>query len=349
VTQDLEQHIKRELYTKRFFTIPDLGSIHLKREAAKFSEDKSIIYPPNFHIVFSKQTTTSIDVNPKFQGALLSLSTRITEELNLHNKSKIRGLGVFQKEDEKIKFYPEKELEKSFSIGLEPIYGVSEVSKKFSGSPTIKGETLVVSKSKTDYSRLIKIAKTAAWVIIGLGLLYALFNIPINLSDDNIPVVKQKPVAQKETIIPSDSSQEFIDTLDIATEKPIIETQIEEKPTEKKQAEETVAKNVPTADSEIKKANQKIKNTKPYLPRPDTNQISTLTGKPCAIITGSFKSAIYSIRMIKRLQKLGYKVYTEENDSTTRVGLLYNCNNENEVDLLAKIKSTVDTSSWILQ
>jgi cell division septation protein DedD len=349
VTQELEQYIKRELYKKRHFSIPGVGTIQLIREAAKFSDDKSTILPPNFHLQLTQHRSDDGIDKSNYKSSQIELANRIKVELETTSKSKVKGLGVFQKENDKIKFYPDNDLEKSFSMGLEPIYGVKEVSKTFGGSPTIVGETLVYSKPKKDYTAYKKYGKIIGWTILGMALLYALLNIPINLPNDNIPIVKEKVTpprkeinAVADTVTPViapveiENSTEIVDQAsannNIKTEEPKIKEEIPVVPKSKSSSKNVVKT-----------------NSIPSTSKPDSNQISKLHGKPCAIITGSFKSATYSIRMIKKLQKLGYKVYTEETDSMTRVGLLYDCKKINEVDLLEKIKSSVDTNSWILQ
>ncbi|MBK8700170.1 MAG: hypothetical protein IPN29_11825 [Saprospiraceae bacterium] len=70
---------------------------------------------------------------------------------------------------------------------------------------------------------------------------------------------------------------------------------------------------------------------------------------PCVIITGSFKKAKYVLLMTERLQKLGYDVYTEETDSTTRVGLKYDCGSMDPDSLLSLIRTKVEKKSWILK
>ena len=69
----------------------------------------------------------------------------------------------------------------------------------------------------------------------------------------------------------------------------------------------------------------------------------------CVIITGSFKKAKYTVRMIQRLQNKGYEVYTEETDSTTRVGLKYDCASTDVDTLLAKIRKTIEAKAWVLE
>ncbi len=363
MTPRLEQHIKKELYTKRVFTIPGIGSFHLKREAATFSEDKFTLYPPNYHVQFSDDLSSAIDA--QYKDELLLLSERILNEINTNGKSKIRGLGVFQKENTKFNFYPDKDLEKAFSLGLEPVYNVKEVAKSYSGTPSIKAATLVVTKPKKDYTSLIKMAKIAGWIILGLGLLYALLNIPITLSDNNTPVIKEIKVTKPTDSVAKIDTPMYVstpqtgDSADTGIENSNAlnnpQDDIDKKTVEKETVEKPA---VPKLEQPKAKAQQSIASTKRaqkpvkiILPKTkvDTNEISPITGKACAVITGSFKTSIYALKMVKKLQKLGYKVYTEEKVGSTRVGLLFDCTKTNADSLLREIRSSIDTTSWILE
>lgn len=374
MTPRLEQHIKKVLYNKRVFDIPGIGSFHLKREAAKFSEDKTTIYPPNFHVEFSEQFS-NLPIEEAYKEEINQLSARIIDELAINGKSKIRNLGVFQKEAEKFNFYPDKELEKAFSAGLEPIYNVKEVSKSYSGTPTKVAETLVVTKPKKDYTALIKNAKILGYILLGLGVLYALLNIPINLKDNNTPVIKEIKVTKPSDVIAKIDTVAKVDTpLTQAivdhnqghqtNEEPPkssvpAKQEVVTKKEEVKSTREIVSTPTPKPTSTPKnKTPNHIASTKSAskvqhaaLPKPklDSNEVSAVTGKACAVITGSFKTSIYALKMVKKLQKLGYKVYTEEKGSMTRVGLLYDCRKINADSLLKDVRSKVDTTSWILE
>jgi cell division septation protein DedD len=373
VTPRLEQHIKKVLYNKRVFDIPGIGSFHLKREAAKFSEDKTTIYPPSFHVEFSDQFS-NIPTDESYKDEIHQLSERIINEVAVNGKSKIRNLGVFQKESEKFNFYPDKELEKAFSGGLEPIYNVKEVSKSYSGTPTKVAETLVVAKPKKDYSALIKNAKILGYILLGLGLLYALLNIPITLKDNNTPVIKEikttKPsdvITKIDTIAKVDTplTQSIVDHTPSATpeahdndqsttptneaDAPKKEVVIPAKEIAKVSTPKTIATPKNKAPKSSAKATSKPQPISLAKPKLDSNEISKVTGKACAVITGSFKTSVYAMKMVKKLQKLGYKVYTEEKGSMTRVGLLYDCTKMNADSLLKDVRSKVDTTSWILE
>ncbi len=355
MTPQIEQHIKRELLAKRTFALPGIGLLKLNREAAKFSDDKSTIYPPNFHVQFSEQKGCTYVGN--YSNEINTISKDINDQLAQGNKAKIKGIGIFQKENNKLNFYPEKEFENSFSMGLEPLHGIVEPNKTFAGTPKIVAETLVTQKPKKDYSELYRYLKIAAFSILGIGLLYALLNIPIPTSDNTpkinpIKVTKPEDVKRKmDSIRVADSLAAIQVAIDdsikaaAAENETLIKAQEEKETTKVESIKEQPSKNI-----NRKKPNNS-KNIDVTIPvtKIDTNEISRLTGKPCAVITGWFKSSTFAIRMVKKLQRLGYKVYTEESGGGTRVGVLYNCQKTDANKLLSEIKIKVDSTSWILQ
>ena len=53
--------------------------------------------------------------------------------------------------------------------------------------------------------------------------------------------------------------------------------------------------------------------------------------------------------MVTKLETLGYEVYTEETDSTTRIGVKYDCSRQQVDDLLNEVRTKVDVKSWVLR
>ena len=71
--------------------------------------------------------------------------------------------------------------------------------------------------------------------------------------------------------------------------------------------------------------------------------------KQCIIITGAYRSEKYKNLMIERIQKEGYKVYTEEVNGLVRVGLQFECTDTTLIEMLKKIRSTFDKNAWHLE
>ena len=53
--------------------------------------------------------------------------------------------------------------------------------------------------------------------------------------------------------------------------------------------------------------------------------------------------------MVAKLESSGYTVYTEETDSTTRIGVKYDCSQQEVDTLLREIRSKIDSKSWVLR
>jgi hypothetical protein len=68
----------------------------------------------------------------------------------------------------------------------------------------------------------------------------------------------------------------------------------------------------------------------------------------CIIITGSFKSKGNVDRMIRRLTEIGYQTYTEQYGTYTRVGVSFDCAENNLVDSIASVRKKINIQSWFL-
>ena len=69
----------------------------------------------------------------------------------------------------------------------------------------------------------------------------------------------------------------------------------------------------------------------------------------CKIITGVYSRYINVERMRDKLYNAGYTVYTEPLGSYTRVGLIYDCNQETDLEAyLQEVRRTISKKAWYL-
>lgn len=68
----------------------------------------------------------------------------------------------------------------------------------------------------------------------------------------------------------------------------------------------------------------------------------------CIIITGTFAKPVHALRMMNKLEDLGYDLYTEEVNDLTRVGLLFNCRNRDLKEFIYKVREQVNKDAWYL-
>jgi nucleoid DNA-binding protein len=69
----------------------------------------------------------------------------------------------------------------------------------------------------------------------------------------------------------------------------------------------------------------------------------------CIIIVGSYKQAKSSLKMINKLHEMNYDVYTEQHNDFTRVGISFDCTNEDLTNYIRKIRSEIAKDAWYLQ
>ncbi|MEZ4907247.1 MAG: hypothetical protein R2771_06335 [Saprospiraceae bacterium] len=67
------------------------------------------------------------------------------------------------------------------------------------------------------------------------------------------------------------------------------------------------------------------------------------------IICGSFNKSKYAEKLLGKIIKYGYEPFVEKYNNFTRVGLVFDLNNNNLTDLLTKVQYEIDKNSWILQ
>ena len=69
----------------------------------------------------------------------------------------------------------------------------------------------------------------------------------------------------------------------------------------------------------------------------------------CIIIVGSYKQAKSSLKMINKLQEMNYDVYTEQHKDFTRVGISFDCTNEDLTNYIRNLRSEIAKDAWYLQ
>jgi hypothetical protein len=70
--------------------------------------------------------------------------------------------------------------------------------------------------------------------------------------------------------------------------------------------------------------------------------------KKCVIITGAYTSEKYKQIMIDKILSNGYELYTDKARNMTRVGLQFECEGKDLLDMLRKIRSMFVSDAWYL-
>jgi hypothetical protein len=374
VTKDLELYIKYELYKHRKFAIPGVGTFLLKRIPSQFSGDRTIIYPPTFQVEFTEDQDPNTQLSAEYTNELATISNTLSDELLAKGKSKIAGLGIFINEGDHVKYYPDKDLEGTYAMGLQPITDIKEVNRTYVSPP----ETIAKTKyeDKDAFTRWLPFLLSLLLTLGAMAWVYYKpdffnFSAPIR----TLPIIDTPKVVidtavkidtiHNETLIDTltaDTSESKIDSIITSTQ---IDIKKETDSINKLLNEKKIVKPVPAVKKVIKPATPKatpmikrpielppapIKKTTPEIIQ-DEKQVqisSAAKGNQCMIITGSFTDQKNIDNMVDKLKKQGYKVFLLTIDNVTRVGIKYECEKADEAAILLKVKDTVAPGAWIM-
>jgi cell division septation protein DedD len=388
LTAQLINYIKYELQTKKSMGLPGLGTLLLYRKPATFDVNNTTLLPPSYKLNFTSSNTTSNSALPQvIKNDLEHLSAIINEDILKYGRSKIKNLGTFSKEENKISFTSDPNFESSYTIGLKAIDNVTVADKVFTGSkePVVSTETLIAKKQAKAPSELDQGLKNILLYLlygaIAAVILYALFNIKIPTSKNIDFKPKVKDTLVQNQVTPDTSSVQTAtvgDTITTeASKKDTListSTNIAEKDPKNSKID-AVKEEVPdtpitptlpkTKDSKIAKGssissskNSSSKKEAGSINKAKSNssnkfengRIEKLDGRPCVIVTGSFSKSTNTVKMVKHLQSKGYKVYTESLGELTRVGVVHQCTAGSNIDSIVEtIKNQINSDAWILE
>ncbi len=81
----------------------------------------------------------------------------------------------------------------------------------------------------------------------------------------------------------------------------------------------------------------------------DTTKISQDTSIECIVITGYFTRAKNVLKMVNKIEALGYEVFNEEIADGTRVGIKFDCTNLNLREKIFELREQISMDAWYLQ
>lgn len=319
MNQDTLYFIKQSLLKHKKFVFPGLGEFHLTRTASYFSDGHSTLHPPVYNIKFL-DSINGISAYDGYEDELVKISKEISSGLLKNRYVKINHFGEFIITDQNgINFTGDQNFESYFNPGYLPIHDLKEVSKVFAPASdlvhVVTTQTFVDDRSVSTFvkPKLSNIDwKFLKWLVpllIILGLLACFLFI-------------KRPAFDFDYFKPKSTNKS-----------------VEESPVLNKEESKTDAGSASTPPVYESKLSESDSIT---LDRRNRNL-------PCAVITASLKNPKYVLKMVTKLETLGYEVYTEETDSTTRIGVKYDCSRQHVDDLLNEVRSKVDGKSWVLR
>ncbi len=318
--QRIERHLRSFLWRYQRLHIPGIGLFVLHHKEADIRLQEGRIYPPSSKLTFEETTLKSKE-----------LATYI---------AMLEGMGTYETQDYLVKYV--KDLKKSIDKN-----GSARVGDL--GSLTLDGEGKLVFKEDQSLS----------------------FSMYQNL--DSYPISPIKRIVQQE-----DFNTEVIDREEESTLKywlPFIiislitlaglfwwYNQERDIPTitEEEQLDQVIEEEKEQGDYELYQEINDVKDTsieevisdEMVSDTSDMQEVSSdgesTDAYECVMIVGSYKSAKSTLKMMNKLEDLGYKVYTENYEDYTRVGIAFICKEKDLTLFIREVRKTLAPDAWYL-
>ena len=377
---DIPYYIRQVLREQRMVYVPDIGTFYLNQTSASFNDDKTNITPPSLDISFddSKSNDDSLLkyildaghlTEDKAKNKIAQYTQSAFNKLLNVDAFEIEGVGIIAKRsgNDKVEFEPKlsaltREFNDLVALKLTP---VSRIAEQVPNS-TVGTAPVNVEESESFLPRIL----IFTLLLIGAYFLGTyLYNNYINQPDNTeIIMADEEPANDVAAISESNEADlekkyneidELIDPLsdlekenantnnaqeNIADSKP--EVVIENPVVEKEAVDEVVEKGVNIVVDENAEAIEE--NTQDdNKPINKYSDIIPETGE-CIIVVGSFIKSLNAIKMVSLLERKGYEVYRSEYKGFTRVGLKYECVDEDLEAYLQEVRNKISKRAWYL-
>ncbi len=318
-------------------TVPNVGTWTLNTISSQLALDKQSIQPPKTHVSYDRiEDSTNLFSSLLIESGCDADMAKtielwfVQDWISTQNSSKVfplYGLGKVINNT----FIPDDDYIFDKYAGLDSL-PVKIVPKKVN---SVQHNDDYLFRLNNPYFEKEPIAQ---WKIYLWPILISLFVLgfvitwwsSFDISNKNIST-KIEPTSKTEvnlsdTIVVSDSLKE-----DTAS------TQIDEKKTVVNDSDHKADETSMPSDKR-KQLDEKSTSVNP----------STLTYKECVLVLGSFKNQNNANRLINKLKKQGYQHYTSFNAGFQRVGIVYNCGQEDPDDFKNKMRQKMENQAWNL-
>ncbi len=373
-------YIREQLREDRSVYIPGLGIFALKQHSASYNDERTSLNAPWLSLIFSEEegneqslirriaTVEELSIS-KATKKLSKYTDNIFNKLINLNKVEIEGVGTLIRESDKYIRFNEKvaqltdEYNGLKAISLNPI---KRISMQNEGQPESKQYTPIFA----DDANTSK-PRRPWWIPIIGGILLALAYILSVKSCDKTP---------EENIILGDhtevSDSMDISNVEISTALDDSETEVDvilkNEETDTGKAKTTITtsigtvvdlKNITSTTKEISstekdritaKGNAKVKDVEQIdyakISNTEDSVIKSVNydGKTCIIVVGSFVKPKNALRMMNKVEDMGYKVYSAAYGRYTRVGLQFQCKESELSKYISEARSKLEKSAWYL-
>jgi len=383
---DIPYYIRQVLREQRMVHIPGIGTFRLNQSAASFNDDKTELSPPSLNLSFDDSESEDDSLLKYILDTGLLTEAKAKKKLDQYTQSafnkllnvdsfQIDGVGTIAKKSgqDKVQFEPSlPELTREFSdlgpLELSPIARIAE-QQPAAIATEVKPE---VEDSGSFIPRILLLALLfiALW-FLGNYLYDAYTSRQIDEKSELVePSVLEKEATvdvanEKELEKKYGEIDDLIDPLsdDKATEKTADNTSkvdeelsnLTEQPETKEEEvkkSDVAAVGEPEIDDKIEdgvasKSVETETETEPSKPANKHADILPESGE-CIIVVGSFIKSLNAIKMVSLLERKGYNVYQSEYKGFKRVGLKYECVDEDLETYLHQIRKKISKKAWYL-
>jgi len=367
------------LFAEGKIELPGLGTLTLSKTSAHRNPTKNRITGPKYRFELFDSDKTSVN-NSKFSeyisnkynkdrkkvdSEINKYSINILNDLANFNKATIENLGYFSRKNNKINFSVSPLFMELLNESY-PNFPLLLVNRKH--EEKIKDEKIKIAPlplSKTDTKRKRKRKNpwlTPFLVLTAISLIFVCFVYCVSglFKSD---VVENKNISQNDTIENSIINNQKTDSSNKSTFEDKGISNLDTNENEKSKNNQTYEVDSSTMLDE----NNKIENTDNIELDNNNERINNLEkidleklialgpqlkngyNKSCIIIVGSFHRKSNADKMIKHLDKSGYKPYSEKYGKFYRTGVIFDCNKQSLFDFLQQFRQSINKGSWILK
>jgi hypothetical protein len=326
--------------------LPGIGSISMVQVPAYFTHGKTKLHPPKLKFEHSEEPLESEELvqliaesenisNNEAEKSINIYSQKILNDCLNYESAIIPGLGFLKKEDNFIEFIPRDSLLLKSLYGLQPIK-VDPIRKL---KEELQPETVVTVEKSNDWITYLGALLLGAFMILSYHHLVDPLN---NAQSSNIQELRRN-AGEEQT----------------SGTKRIIDDQVVN-PSSKSEPVDLKLLVPNNQDSVAKQDNLRSTSELGIVQKPvrkrrsnqDTSGISIAKPKKdqkCIILVGVYSKPIEALVMVDRIKAKGFEPFRDLKFDANRVGVQFNCAEEDLEKMLTRVKQAINNDAYYLQ
>jgi hypothetical protein len=346
MSTEIGQYIEYLLRRRGEVYLPGIGSISMIQSPSYFTHGKTKLHPPKLNFEYSEEKLENVDLvqliafsedisAKEAENSVHKYAEKILNDCLNYESALIPGVGYLNKEENTFELFPRESLLLKSLQGLQPIK--VEPIRKLTGE--ILPETATTIKSSGDWITYLGALLLGAFMILSYHYLVDPLGTiqPSNteLSKRNIEK-EQNPtsnILEKEQKVNQGQESEPVDLKLLVPNN-----------------QDSVAKQDNLrSTSELGIIQQPTKERKQTQ---DTSGISIAKPKKdqkCIILVGVYNRPIEALVMVDRIKAKGFEPFRDVKFDANRVGVQFNCAEENLEEVLKNVKEKINKDAYVLQ